>query len=212
MQARMSNLNIKKQVESYYSNKLKTYGASAKGADWNNEESQLERFKQLLKVIPSEAKGFSVLDYGCGYGKLLDVLQHKYSSFKYTGYDISDDMIRKATEVYSRNEYAKWTSGIHSDAKFEYVISSGVFNVKLHNPAEEWQSYVFKELSHLSRIATKGLAINFLTSYSDREYMRNDLYYADPKYVFDYCMSSISRNITLLHDYDLYEFTLLIKS
>jgi hypothetical protein len=41
--------------------------------------------------------------------------------------------------------------------------------------------------------------------------MRADLYYADPAQVFDYCKRRFSPNVALLHDYGLYEFTILVR-
>jgi hypothetical protein len=36
-----------------------------------------------------------------------------------------------------------------------------------------------------------------------------DLYYGDPCFLFDYCKRHFSKNIVLLHDYNLYDFTLI---
>jgi hypothetical protein len=41
--------------------------------------------------------------------------------------------------------------------------------------------------------------------------MRSDLHYADPGRLFDYCKRRFARNVALLHDYGLYEFTLLVR-
>ena len=41
--------------------------------------------------------------------------------------------------------------------------------------------------------------------------LRLDLYYADPCALFDYCKRSFSRNVALLHDYEIYDFTLLVR-
>ena len=50
-----------------------------------------------------------------------------------------------------------------------------------------------------------------LTRYADPPLMRDDLYYADPTRYFAVCKERYSRNVALLHDYDLYEFTLLVR-
>ena len=63
----------------------------------------------------------------------------------------------------------------------------------------------------MNQKSNKGFAFNCLTSYSDRDKMRNDLYYADPSFLFDYCKKKYSKNVAILHDYDLYEFTVLIR-
>ena len=59
---------------------------------------------------------------------------------------------------------------------------------------------------------TSGLEnIEVLTSYSDREYMKNHLYYASPEEIFKYCKLNFSNNVLLDHSYDLYEFTIFVK-
>jgi hypothetical protein len=41
--------------------------------------------------------------------------------------------------------------------------------------------------------------------------MRDHLYYADPGEFFEICKRVYSRNVALLHDYGLYEFTILVR-
>jgi hypothetical protein len=41
--------------------------------------------------------------------------------------------------------------------------------------------------------------------------MRPDLYYADPLFLFDYCKTKFSTLVSLIHDYPLYEFTILVR-
>lgn len=57
----------------------------------------------------------------------------------------------------------------------------------------------------------QGFSFNCLTSYSDKEKMRPDLYYADPSKIFDLCKRRYSRNVAVLHDYGLYEFTVIVR-
>jgi hypothetical protein len=51
-----------------------------------------------------------------------------------------------------------------------------------------------------------------LTSYSDPGRMRPDLYYGDPREYFDLCKRKYSRHVALLHDYGLYEFTIIVRT
>lgn len=52
-----------------------------------------------------------------------------------------------------------------------------------------------------------------LTKYSDEERMaeRPDLFYGDPLFYFDYCKRNQSRDVALLHEHGLYDFTILIR-
>ena len=67
------------------------------------------------------------------------------------------------------------------------------------------------ELHKMNDISRRGFSFNMLTKYSDPEYMRQHLYYADPCYLFDYCKMHFSRNVALLHDYEVYDFTILVR-
>ena len=93
----------------------------------------------------------------------------------------------------------------------DYVVESGVFNVKQSNSEAEWTKYIINTLNKMNNLAEKGFACNFLTKYSDTEFMRPHLYYADPLFIFDYCKKNFSRNVALLHDYDLYDFTIIVR-
>ena len=41
--------------------------------------------------------------------------------------------------------------------------------------------------------------------------MRPHLHYGDPLWFFDWCKRKYSRNVALLHDYDLYDFTIIVR-
>jgi hypothetical protein len=93
----------------------------------------------------------------------------------------------------------------------DYGLASGILNVRMGRSAAEWQSYLEDTLDVLNRTSRLGFAFNCLTSYSDADKMRDYLYYADPCILFDFCKRRYSRNVGLLHDYELYEFTILVK-
>jgi hypothetical protein len=63
----------------------------------------------------------------------------------------------------------------------------------------------------MATLSRKGFAFNALSLYSDPEKRRPDLYYADPLALFDHCQRHFSRYVSLLHDYPLYEFTILVR-
>ncbi|MDZ4159932.1 MAG: hypothetical protein U1B80_09090, partial [Anaerolineaceae bacterium] len=93
----------------------------------------------------------------------------------------------------------------------DYAVSCGVFNMKQETNYDEWTLFVLECLLEMDGKASLGFSVNFLTKYSDPERMRPDLYYADPCFLFDYCKTHFSRNVALLHDYNLHDFTLLIR-
>jgi len=203
-------LNEKKIID-YFDNTLSTHGTTPKGVDWNSDVPQNLRFDQLLKVI-NDGENFSILDYGCGYGAFLTyILEKGYNFSKYIGFDISESMIHEANSLFSDNKEAYFTSQLDEIKNIDYVIASGVFNMKLDTPYNEWTEYVIKNLTIMNNIALSGFAITFLTKYSDKDKMRSDLYYADPCLLFDHCKQQFSKNVAILHDYGAYDFTLIVR-
>ncbi|NIK72515.1 cyclopropane fatty-acyl-phospholipid synthase-like methyltransferase [Thermonema lapsum] len=203
--------DITKKVSEYYTNKIKEHGISSQGVDWNSKESQFLRFEQLCKILPADkTTSFTILDYGCGYGALIEYLMQHYDNFKYIGYDVSDEMINKAKSLFKSEKYL-FTNDENKLNKADYVVASGIFNVKLDTSKEDWKEYILNTLNKLNELSSVAFSFNILTSYSDAEYMRDHLYYADPLFYFDYCKRHFSRNVALLHDYGLYEFTILVR-
>lgn len=196
------------EVADYYSQKLATHGLTAQGVDWNGDESQHLRFHELCRII--DAPGFSIADLGCGYGALIDYLVQHHPGFRYTGVDVSADMILAAQDRYAAQQNASFLVG---DAlpQSDYVVASGIFNVRQQRTDAEWNAYILSTLDAMHAASARGFAANFLTSYSDADKMRDYLYYADPLALFDHCKKHYSRHVALLHDYGLYEFTLLVR-
>lgn len=203
-----TNLIIK-DVSDYYTNKFEKYGAMHRGVDWSSEESQNVRFEQLEKIIKSN-NFFSILDYGCGFGSLYKFLTNKYVDFEYVGFDISEKMIQAAQKKYS-SQKVSWTTSLKSIQSVDYTISSGIFNVKLDFSDEVWKKYILDTLNEFNKLSNCGFSFNALTAYSDKEYMQEYLFYSDPSFFFDYCKRNFSRYVSIIHDYPLHEFTILVR-
>lgn len=206
----MDRTEILEAVKQYYHLKLEAHGPTPSGVDWNSEESQTLRFEQLLKVC-DEKVPFSLIDYGCGYGALATCMMEQGLSFQYQGFDISPQMVAKAKEFHRGNPSCRFFEEEALLTPAEFVVASGVFNVKLQAEGAEWKVYVLHTLERIHALSESGFAFNLLTSHSEPHRMRPDLYYADPCFFFDYCKTRFSKDVALLHDYGLYEFTLLVR-
>ncbi len=200
--------SVHENINSYYSGKIRKYGAIPAGVDWNSENGQFVRFEQLSKIIRGD--GFSINDVGCGYGKYIEYLSGNFETFSYTGYDLSFDMIDNAKLIYPDFKF-ECIQDMSQLLTANYSIASGIFSVKMQHSESEWLSYILSTLEQMNEKTTNGFSFNMLTKYSDKEYMRSDLYYADPLFIFDYCKRNFSKEISLLHDYGLYEFTILVR-
>jgi SAM-dependent methyltransferase len=199
------------EIAAYYSGKIAEHGKTPRGVDWNGEESQILRFEQLSKIIRSDAQNISLTDFGCGYGALLDFMSARYSVSSYLGVDVSLDMVQSAKSRHKAVHNARFIVAAEPDTVMDYGIASGIFNVRQGRTDAEWFDYLMAMLDVLNSTCRHGFAFNCLTSYSDKEKKRDYLYYADPCKLFDLCKHRFSRHIALLHDYGLYEFTILVR-
>lgn len=211
----MSGLDkdILRKTCDYYTKKIKDFGRTSKGVDWNSKESQFLRFEQLSKLLSNVGQNeiVTLCDYGCGFGSYAGYLRDNNHIVDYTGMDVSQEMI-KAAEVENKGlDKAVFICGSEIENKFDYIVASGIFNVKQEISDDDWKEYMIDILNKFNNHAEKGFSFNCLTKYSDKEYMKDYLYYSDPLFFFDYAKRHFSRNVALLHDYDLYEYTMIVR-
>lgn len=198
------------KIKDYFTEKLQTHGATPRGVDYNSIESQEVRFFQLIKVIDASKK-YSLLDFGSGFGAMYDYLVRLGHDLDYIGYDIAMPMVEKGREIHPDNPNCLFTSSFDVVPPVDYSAVSGTFNMKLEADADAWTAIIIEGLHQMNERSQKGFSFNMLTKYSDADRMRPDLYYADPLFFFDYCKRNFSKNVALLHDYKLYDFTILVR-
>ena len=197
------------QVCRYYEGKLATHGATPAGVDWSSEQSQIVRFEQFMGIMGDTAA--SVADYGCGYGACLDFLRSRGHAGSYVGFDAAPAMIEAAAALHAADRNARFVSRRADLVPCDVTVASGIFNVRLSTPVDEWDQYMKATIHDLASVSRRGFAFNVLTSYSDADKQRADLFYADPRDVFDFCQRLWPRRVALLHDYGLYEFTVRVQ-
>lgn len=201
-------------IRDFFKKCFSEHGESAEGVGWNSPAAQEIRFDQLLKVVAKPDERFTFLEFGCGYGHLVDYMRSKgYLPAHYYGYDIVAESLVTARERFQRDERVSFHENLADIPQTDYLSASGVFNVKLDTRYEDWTNYILESLRVFDRHTSGGFSVNFLTKYSDADCMaaRPDLYYADPCFLFDYCKTHFSRNVALLHDYEIYDFTLIVR-
>lgn len=195
------------KVSRYYGGKVSTFGPTPKGVDWKDERSQSIRFDQLLKVI-KEKDNITLNDLGCGYGAIFLYKDTASRLRKYYGYDICEDMLINANNLISDSN-AVFVNSDRITMEADYSVASGVFNVRVETETKLWEEFILDALSNMNEKSLKGFSFNCLTSYVD--YRMDHLYYGDPLFFFDFCKSNFSRHVTLIHDYELFEWTILVK-
>lgn len=198
-------------TRAYYEDKLRIHGANPEGVDWGRQQAQEVRFAQLLKLIPpgKPTQPASINDLGCGYGALLDYAIGHGIELDYLGIDLVPDMIEAAKKRHSST--GKFILGNSCSRVADYGVASGLFNVRQSTPEKDWKAFILSVLDDLNAHSRLGFAFNCLTSYSDKHLMRPHLFYGDPLWFFDWCKRKYAKNVALLHDYGLYDFTIIVR-
>ena len=199
------------KISNLYSGNLSVHGDQSKAVGWPTADSQELRFQKLTQLISEMDSPFSVNDYGCGYGAHLEyLLQKKYSVANYNGYDLSKKMLSKAKERlkgFKGDLKLINSSKISTSADFTFV--SGTFNVRFESTYDEWKKFIEETLLMINESSNLGFSFNLLSKYVDWE--EPHLFYGDPCYWFDYCKMNFSKQVSLIHDYPLYEWTILVR-
>jgi SAM-dependent methyltransferase len=193
-------------IRDLYEGNLAEYGTSSKSVGWRDEASQELRFERLARVIDT-GRGFTVNDWGCGYGAMFGHLDRAFGTrfAGYTGYDISQEMLDAARQQCDASR-SRFVLAPEVTDEADYTFVSGTFNVKLQASDAEWDSYVKGQLERMFAKSRRGLSFNLLTTYVD--WKAENLFYADPMHFFDFCKTRLSRFVTLHHDYGLFEWTI----
>lgn len=197
-------------VQALYDRGADEHGTSPQAVGWNDEGSQRLRFEKLVQVIRPEDPSVTVNDLGCGYGALFPYLESVpwVTLTKYFGYDISRKML-SAARAHIADVRAELIESSFINLAADYSFASGIFNVNLSEDEDAWLEHIKLTLENMAEFSRLGFAFNALTTYVD--WRDDSLYYADPFHFFEFCKREISPYVALLHDYPLYEWTLLVR-
>ncbi len=99
-----------------------------------NSSAQLQWAQELISKLTLQG-GESVLDIGCGDGKISALLALAAKNGNVLGIDLSEDMIRLASEQFPSAKYPN-LSFLHMDATS--IRLSGRFDVAFSNAALHW--------------------------------------------------------------------------
>lgn len=196
------------EVGRLYSAGLAAYGTEPISVGWSDAASQRFRFAKLAQVLAGVDGPITVNDLGCGYGSLFAHLDEMagIELAGYHGYDLSESMLERARDF--TDGRAQLIPASEPTLLADYSFASGPFNVKRACSHAAWAEYVREALRRLAEKSRFGFAFNLLTTFADDK--RDSLFYADPCAFFDFCKREISPYVTLLHDYPLSEWTMLV--
>lgn len=184
-----------------YEHRYAELGADVRTLGWKSQDDQVLRFKVLCDI--ADLRGASVCDVGCGLGDLVDYLEARFGAFSYTGIDISPSLVRKAAELHPRYEFVCANAFEAALPRADFFLLSGALNFRVHDNAALTRGVV----ERMFGAANKGVAVNFLSTYVN--FQRPHNYHHSPEEMFTYARS-LTRWVTLRHDYPLWEFSLYL--
>ncbi len=195
-----------------YGQRLERFGARPLGVMWRNEDGQRLRFEILVRVVEDEGKagGVTINDLGCGYAAFFDFLAPLpvMRGGRYFGYDICEDMVDTARRRVDDPRVSLFQSLI-ATREADYSFASGTYNLRADVDEGEWTDYVKASLAQLWSRTAKGLAFNMPGA--DGGSPEDGLYYGDPQGFLDFCREALSPDATLIDDYPLPEWTILVR-
>jgi hypothetical protein len=203
----MNSAYVLAEVAAFYHARLVAPDATAGEAARASREAQALRFEVLCRV--GELTGV-VGDYGCGGGALLAHVRAKGFAGEYRGYDMVPSVVAAARSRFSGDEKARFSSDENVLAGSDFVLADGIFNVKLTTPNSDWEASIRVTLDRLATHARVGFAFNMLANTRAGQ-QRPGWYYGSPSRFHDLCLRRYSRQATLLIDYGLNEFTVVVR-
>jgi len=188
-----------------YEGRLNELGADVRTVGWGSRSDQHLRFEVLCRGL--DLRGKQVLDIGCGLGDFVPWAELKFGpEFDYLGMDLSTGLIEAAKRRFGgvRRRFVEGTLTPHSSiGEFDISVLSGTLTFKTSDNLSTMRSI----LSSAWERSREALCCNFMTSYAHSALDKNFHYRPEEVLAF---AKSLSRFVTLQHDYDLWEFTIQI--
>ena len=190
----------KLEIIKRYTERFNKLGGVVEALGSGSKEHQAIRYKVLSEI--ANLDGQSVLDVGCGFGGFIDYCRHYGQPVTYTGIDFVPAFLEEAKKRHPEEEFFEMDIlDSPDDMEFDYVVSSQAFNNKLSE--SDNLDVVKKVLAKCFSIAKKGIAFDMMSSFVD--FREDHLYYFDPAEIFSFC-KTLTKRVTLRHDYPLFEF------
>ena len=145
------------RTAAYWDRRCATATDDVTRVEWSVRTQRL-RFEVFLRS--HDVRGKRVLDLGCGTGGFLEHLERRGLDCDYTGFDLSQQMIRRCCEKFPgrrfvHGDFLTW----QPDQVFDYTVAFGIHNVEFHGVKELLEQTTVRQFA-LARIAAH---VNLLT-------------------------------------------------
>lgn len=192
-----------------YRNEFKKHGDDPKSTFQNDLVTQYIRFKNLIAPFQHQLDYSTIHEIGVGTGSFYNFLQENNYKCNYSGTEIVPEMVEFVKKKYPKVKI--FLRDILTETctdKYDFTVLSGVCNLSAHTDKNLWQEFCYQLIKKMFHLASKAISFNFLTTY--KTFTDKELFYMDPKAMYDFCMKNLSRYITIDSMSPLYEYTVTV--
>lgn len=198
----MTSKAIFDEIGRFYDGLVERFGHHPRACDYGNPASQQKKFQVLSEVM--DLSGRRVLDIGCGFGDFGVYLQQRYGDVRYSGLDLSEQMVDGARALHPQFRFRHGNLlDLPSAERFDVVTANGIFYLL----GPEAEVIMRSLLSRMFEIATEAVAFNSLSSHAASK--EEGEFYADPAKTVAYCQT-LTPWVVLRHDYHPRDFTMYL--
>jgi SAM-dependent methyltransferase len=199
------NRLVPKRKIQIYRKSFWKHGASPRALGWKNEEAAEVRFENLLWDL--DLSGKTVLDFGCGFGDIIPLLEKKFSNFEYLGVDVVPEFVEAARGKYPGQKFVvENILGKPRKPKFDVVLASGSLNSNFPNN----MTFRKNALKTLFGSCRETFAFNMAGGFPQpKNKQGNRVYYADALEILEFCLS-LTPKIIFRYNYRPKDFTVVM--
>ena len=185
--------------------------------DWESKDAQESRFEIFVDNFGLCIKNKSVLDIGSGLGNFAQYLDKLDEKIIYTGIDILKEMVALSAKKKFKNIDANFFDrdifykdnicNASSDKKYNYIYSSGIFNLDMGCNLD----FLDNAIKKFFELAVDGICFNLLDKKSENTFGPKYFYY-DQDDVLNKIKNTYSsrlKHISIVDSYSQNDFSIV---
>jgi SAM-dependent methyltransferase len=202
---------ISKNFRDHYRKTFLNYGATSQGVDWGDKEWAVEiRQSKMLEVIKDLAQQpLSLLDVGCGYGALAEIIKKRRLNVNYVGIDVVTEMVSEAKKRHPDYNFKSGDILEMDMGSYDYVVCNGILTQKISASTLEMNSFAQELIKKMFDLCRYGIAFNVMSTHVN--FYKDNLYYRNPSELMAWCQSELTPHAKVDCAYNLwYEYTVYL--
>lgn len=191
------------------------HGDTHRGLGYPKLEGFDARYRVYLDVTrfgPAGERNCSLLDIGCGTGRLLDEIKISGDNdITYRGVDLSPALLEAARKKHPEADFVCGDPFELTEiwsASPDYAVFGGIFTCRLQMTEEEMTDYMIRLLRLAFAHCRRGLVFNVMSEHVD--WKRDDLFHVPFDRMAEILQSNLNRNYIFRADYGLYEYSVYV--